>query len=248
MQPVPQRNCPVVLSGTPGRRRVAVVAVIAVAVVVVAVGLAALFGGGGKPGNSSAVSVAAGGVTAVDLSGVPGQLTIVGTSGGRVALTGSLHWAGRAAPVTRTYRADGVLHLSYRCGSPCTEDYRLAVPGRTAVAIRQPSGHVVISGLSGPLRITARSVNVSATGLRSPALTASITSGHLTASFAVPPRRLSLALTSAQATVRLPTSVRYLVSSQVTSGYVKVGVPEARGAARTVTARVDSGELNLLPT
>jgi hypothetical protein len=53
------------------------------------------------------------------------------------------------------------------------------VPWRTAVALREPAGQVVISGLTGRLQITASSVDVSATDPRCPSLAAMITSGHL---------------------------------------------------------------------
>jgi hypothetical protein len=236
------------------------VAVAAVAAVVLVVAVGRLSTGGqapidrvgSPPAGSQAVAVSASGVGTVDLRGVPGQLTVVGTSGGRVRLTGVLHWTGPDAPVaTRSVGHDGhVLHLSYRCaaGSPCTEDYRLAVPGRTATVIHQPSGHVMVSGLAGTLRILAASVDVSATGLRSPELSAQITSGHLSASFAVAPRQVSVALTSAQATVRLPPGIGYSVTSQVSSGYINVGIPRSAATTRTVTAHINQGELQLLPT
>ena len=47
-------------------------------------------------------------------------------------------------------------------------------------------------------------------------------------------------------TGHLPSSVAYRVSQQVTSGYVNAGIPQASGAGRTITARVDSGEVELL--
>jgi hypothetical protein len=248
--------------GRPGRwrpgSRVAAAAVAVLALVVLAVAVGELSAGGpggparaGSPPGSRAVAVTASAVGTVDLRGVPGLLTIVGARSGRVRLTGVLHWSGRAAPVaTRRLDRDGVLHLSYRCApaSPCTEDYRLVVPGRTATVIRQPSGHVIVSGVAGALRIVAASVDVSATGLRSPTLAAQITSGHLSASFAVAPRQISVALVSAQATVRLPGGVGYLVSSQVSSGFVHVGIPQVADSTRTVSARIDQGELQLLTT
>lgn len=245
-------------SRRPGRR-VAVVAVLVVAIAALAVALGRLGHGAGpdpaamagSPPGSRAVAVTATSVGTVDLRGVPGLLTIVGTSGGRVRLTGMLHWTGPAAPVaTRRLGHGGVLQLSYRCGraSPCSEDYRLAVPGGTATVIRQPSGHVLVSGLAGSLSILASNADVSATGLRSPVLAAQITSGHLAASFAVPPRRVSVTLTSAQATVLLPPGVGYLVSSQVRSGFVNVDIPRTASPARTVTARINQGELQLLPS
>jgi hypothetical protein len=107
---------------------------------------------------------------------------------------------------------------------------------------------VTLSGLAAPVRITAASVDVSASGLRSPSLTASLASGHLSAVFVRAPRRISLALTSAQATVRLPgVSPGYQVSQQVASGYVHVGVGQAASSPYQVQAQVTSGELELLP-
>ena len=224
--------------------------VAAAVLVVVALVQAASGGGGGPAGTTRAVSVTAGPVGTVDLQGAPGQVTIVAAAGGRVRLTGQLHWTGQA-PVTVARVGRGhVLWLDYRCAaaSPCTENYRLVVPRRTAVVLRQSSGHVIISGLAGALRITAASADVRAAGLRCPALVAAITSGHLSATFDAAPRRVSITLTSAQATVRMPASASYTVSSQVTSGYVHVGIPQASGTARTVTAHIDSGELELLPS
>jgi Toastrack DUF4097 len=205
----------------------------------------------GTPGHERGVSVTAGPVHTVDLQGVPGQISVQGTAGDQVRLTGTLRWAGQ--PPSGRESTDvvaSVLHLSYRCaaGSPCTEDYRLYVPDHTAVVLDQSSGHVTVTGLAQALRITGASLDISATGLRSPSLVATITSGHLSAAFAAPPRRVDVTLTSAQATLRLPAGTSYAVSQQVTSGSVNVGVPQASGASRTVTARVVSGDLELLPS
>ena len=208
-------------------------------------------GGGPATGTMTrAVSVVTGPADTVELQATQGQLTIVGSATGLVTLTGQLHWAGHA-PIasTRLNRAAGILRLSYRCAaaSPCGGNYRLVVPRRTAVVLHEPSGHVIITGLAGPLRITARSVDVSATALRSPSLAAWITSGHLRAAFDAAPRRVSITLLSAQATLRLPPGAAYAVRQRVTSGYVDVEIPRAAGAARTITARINSGELQLLP-
>jgi putative adhesin len=228
--------------------------VVALIVVVAATQSAGGTGSGPAAGTRS-VSITAGRVGTVDLEGVPGQLTITASDTDQVRLTGQLHWSGHApAASVRTGRttagAARVLHLDYVCAasSPCTEDYRLSVPARTAVAVSQPSGHVTISGLNAPLRISAGSVDVSASRLRSPTLTATITSGHLAAAFGVAPRRVSLTLTSAQATVHLPAvAPGYQLSQQVTSGYVHVGVTQAASSPHRVSVRISSGELELLP-
>jgi hypothetical protein len=219
-----------------------------VALVAVTAAAAAAAAASARGGTTRAVFVTAGSVRTVDLEAVPGQLTIVGVAGGRVSLTGQLDWTGHAPVATTELVRAHLLRLSYRCApaSPCTANWRLAVPWRTAIDLRQPAGHVVISGLAGPLRITAESVDVSATGLNSPELQAAITSGHLDAVFETPPTQVSVSLTSAQATLSLPGTAAYAVSTQVIAGYVHVGIPQAANATHAVTARVVSGELELL--
>jgi hypothetical protein len=245
-------------------RRATVILIVAGLVVValiVTIAATRSAGGTGSPPGTRAVSVTAGPAGTVDLESVPGQLTITASATHQIRLTGQLHWSGHApyasarttatAGTTVTAAPAGrTLHLDYVCatGSPCTEDYRLSLPAGTAVVLSQPSGHVIVSGLAGPLTITAASVDVSASGLRSPSLDARITSGHVSAAFTRAPRRISLALTSAQATVRLPgVSPGYQVRQQVVSGYVHVGVAQAASSPYQVRAQITSGELELLP-
>jgi hypothetical protein len=223
-----------------------VVAVVAVVALTIVLAAAARSRG---PRDTRAVSVAADSVHRVDFQGPPGQLSIAAAATSRVTLSGLVHWTGHDAVIVTGPRvADGVLHLGYRCAaaSPCTGHLRLVVPQRCGIVLTQPSGHVIVTGLAGPLRISARSVDVSAAGLRSPSLSASITSGHLSAWFRSPPARVGLTLVSAQAALHLPGRVPYRVSQQVTSGYVHAGIPQASTADRTITARIDSGELELL--
>ncbi len=233
----------------PWRTAAFVVGVVAVVVLTLVLAAAARDRGHGDSATRT-VSVAADSVRAVYLQGAPGQLSIDAVRTSRVTLSGQLHWtAGRSAViVTRPRLAGGVLHLAYRCAahSPCTQRLRLVVPQHCGIVLREPSGHVIMSGVAGPLWIRARGVDVSAAGLRSPSLAASITSGHLSAVFASPPRRVSITLISAQATLHLPAGAAYRLSQQVTSGYVHAGIRQASAAGRTITARIDSGELELL--
>jgi hypothetical protein len=225
-----------------------VVGVVAVVVLTIVLAAAARNRGHG-PSGTRTVSVAADSVRTVDLQGPPGQLNILAAQTSRVTLSGQVHWTGRSAVIVNGPRLiDGVLHLGYRCAahSPCTGRLRLVVPQHCGIVLRQPSGHVIATGLAGPLRISARSVDISATGLRSPSLAAAVTSGHLRAWFVSPPGRVGLTLVSAQATLHLPATVPYRISPQVTSGYVRAGVPQASNADRTITARINSGELELL--
>jgi hypothetical protein len=205
--------------------------------------------------GSVAVSVSAASVSTVVFNGPPGQLSISGEPGNaasaqQVTLTGQVHWVpGHRAAVAIGPRQSGhVLRLGYRCaaGSPCTGHLRLTLPERTALVLDQPSGHVVMYRLAGRLRIYARSVDISASALRSPVLTAAITSGHLSAAFLSPPRQLGVTLLSAQATVLLPRGAVYRVSQQISGGYLAAGVAQSPTASRTITARITSGELALV--
>jgi hypothetical protein len=206
------------------------------------------------PGSVS-VSVSTASVSTVVFDGPPGQLSITGEPGNaasaqQVTLTGQVHWVpGHRAAVAIGPRQSGrVLRLGYRCaaGSPCTCHLRLTLPERTALVLDQPSGHVVMYRLAGRLRINARSVDISASALRSPALTAVITSGHLSAAFLSPPRQLAVTLLSAQATVSLPAGSAYRLSQQVSGGYLAAGVAQSPTASRTISAQITSGELALV--
>lgn len=227
----------------------------AVAVTVVVVSAAAADGRpplvAGGDGARSLSFTTSGPVRKVELIGLAGKLTVTGTAGDRAGLTGPVQWNGPAAPqiTSRFDRLTGTLKLTSSCaaGSPCTADWRLTVPRRASLVLFQPSGQVTLAGLAGPVRIGAASVDISATGLRSPSLVAYIGSGHLAAGFAAPPRRLAVNLTSAQATIHLPDSVRYAVTSNVTSGYLQNGIPTSATAARTIRVRISSGEVSLLP-
>ena len=192
----------------------------------------------------------ASGVGSIDFRGVPGQLVLAGTRPGQVTMTGQLRGEGGAPVVeTRFDHGTGVLTVSVRCApaTRCTQNLRLTVPGVTGAAVSQPSGRVVATGLAGPLRITTANADVSASGLRSADLSVVVANGHLSAAFAVPPHRVSITLISAQATVRLPDHTGYRVIREVTSGSIRVAIPQTGGATRIVTARIDSGELKLLP-
>jgi hypothetical protein len=200
--------------------------------------------GAGEPARQ--VSVTAAHVTSVIFEGVPGKLSVIGTGTTRVSLTGQLRWTGRP-PLTATRFEDGgrVLLLSYRCVA-CTEDFQLTVPYGEAVTLNQSSARLTLTGLTGAISITATNVAVIATGLRTTALVASITSGTLTAGFEVAPSLVDVTLRSAQCTLRLPVSVRYQVSQRVADGNVTIAVPQGGTAANRVIAHVTSGDLELL--
>ena len=204
---------------------------------------------GPAPGTTTRVVQVTEHASVVNLQGVPGHLVIDGTGIGAVRLTGQVRGTG-TVPVaaTRLDRPAGVLVVSIRCApaSQCTQNLRLVVPADTGIVVQQPGGQVTVAGLAGSLRLTGAHVNIGASGLRTPTLTAAITDGHLSAAFTLAPEQVSITLTSAQAALRLPGRAAYRISQQVVSGYIHATIPQESSSTRTVTARLRSSELELL--
>jgi hypothetical protein len=195
------------------------------------------------------VNVTASGISTVDYQGAPGRLTIVSTASGQVALTGQVTGTGTPT-VKSTNEANGTLAITVTCaaGGTCNGVLQLAVPHQTALTVQQPGGNVTATGLGGPLSFSGSNVDITATGLTSASLTATVTSGQLDATFTVPPSQVSVTLTSATAMLALPTSVPYRVVNPGSPTSVNSTVPESATAANTVTVNINSGELQLQPS
>jgi hypothetical protein len=198
------------------------------------------------------VQVTASQVRTADIQGVRGNLAIAGsgTGAGPVTLSGSLNWIGQSPAVRAALdHATATLTVTITCaaGSPCTENLQLDVPSGTATSLRQSGGQITAENVAGPVSLITTGANITASGLRSPSLTAQLSSGQLTAAFSAPPIQVSVALDNAQATVRLPSSTGYQVTQQVSSGSADVKIPQASGTGHSVMVRLQSSELELLP-
>ena len=79
-------------------------------------------------------------------------------------------------------------------------------------------------------------------------LRAVINGGQLTADFVRPPRSVRVQLIRADGTVRVPGTVRYRVSQQVSGGSADVRVPRSGSSGRTIVATVRDSQLALLPS
>jgi hypothetical protein len=116
------------------------------------------------------------------------------------------------------------------------------------LTVQQPSGQLTLAGLSGRLSITAASADVVARHLDAAHLGASITAGRFDASFDAPPQSVQIELTRADGTLRVPGTVRYRVSQQVSGGSADVRVPRSSSAGRTIVATLHDSQLALLPS
>lgn len=218
----------------------------------------------GAGSGAATTSFASRGVETVELDGFNGKLTIGLGSATQVTVTSSAAGPNAAAPY---FRLDApahtlVLACSGRHGTGAAAgssgsasaaavacpaaDYGVSVPAGMGVKLDELSGQASLTGLSGPVSITATSADTTAQGLRTAEFTAAVTSGTLDASFATAPAHVAVSATSAHATLRLPGTVHYDVAQQAVSADIEVGVPESDTSPYEVQAVATSGEISLL--
>lgn len=229
---------------------------LASAAIVLALGVAAMIWHAGSHPGPGAVSTTHGadGVQTLELDGFNGKVTL-GVNGSQIAATAQ-PVNGDVAPGLEFHLNDQTHVLTLACFDehsgkgpiPCpATEYKISVPAGMGVQLHLLNGQATLSDLSGPLQITASSAYVLAQDLKTPDFTATITSGTLNTTFASAPTHVAVTVTSAQASLHLPGTVSYAVQQQTSSAYVQVSIPQAPGAAHTVQANANSGEISLLP-
>ena len=188
------------------------------------------------------------GVTTVDLDGFSGNIIVTATATTGISDIVQAGNGQSAADVLDTY--DSATHtLRLYCaisGGCAASDYTVTVPEHVGFILRQISGQAQLSGLSGPVSVTATSANTTFTGLATSSFTAVITSGQLNATFAAVPGRVAVSVVSASASVYLPGAAQYAVAQHVDSGNVNVQVPQNPSSANTVDTTVTSGQISLM--
>jgi len=187
------------------------------------------------------ISLSAAGVDTVEIDGIAGQVSVTAASSTGIGDAGS------SQPLL--HRLDSGTHtLQLFCpgnGKCPAAVYTVTIPKGVGLTLNQVSGQTALTGLSGPVDITASSDSVTATGLDTGSFTASITSGELNAEFTAPPRQTVLTVISADATLSLPGTNEYTVVQHVTSGNIDIGVPQGPNTPHVIDATVVSGEISL---
>lgn len=198
------------------------------------------------------VQHAAAGVSTVELDGINGSLTVgVGNSAQISATAQPANGHSAPALVLKLNAATHVLTLicpNSNGGSAATcpaSTYAVLVPAHVGVTLHEVSGQAVLTGLSGPISITAASADTSAQGLLTTDFSAAITSGTLNASFATAPTHVSVTVISAQASLQFPASASYDVRQKSVSADIQVNIPQSSTSVHTVQVSATSGEINL---
>ncbi len=206
-------------------------------------------------------------VTAIEVSAPGASVTVRRDAARRVTLASSESWL-LTRPFVRRVRHGRTLTVSVGCPQlnpfeDCGVGLTISVPASTQVRADVGSGSLSVSGLSGPLavsattgsitltddsgpaRVQATAGSISAFGLTSPRLSAAVGAGSLVLRFASAPQSLGLAVGSGSGNVALPPGTSYRVTSRGT-GVLRIATGlAAPGSGRLLTARVGTGMMTL---
>lgn len=198
-----------------------------------------------------------------------GSVTIRAGQDGRIAITRTLQWVFGKPGVTQSWH-DGVLNVGATCPKfdpfeDCQADVTISVPAGTAVTAEAGAGSVVVTGISGsvhlaatsgllrvgrvsgPLWLSATSGFVAGrTGLSSPQVYASVTSGSIALRLDAGPRLLTVGVGSGYANVMLPRGFSYRIVGSDGPGTLQIapGLSDP-GSARLLTATIGTGEVKI---
>jgi hypothetical protein len=206
-------------------------------------------------------------VTAIEVSAPGASVTVRPVTAGRVTLASSESWL-LTRPFVRPVRHGKTLTVSVGCPQlnpfeDCGVGLTIGVPASMRVQADVGAGSLSVSGLSGPLRVSATTGSItlthdtgpvqvqatagsiSAFGLTSPRVSAAVRAGSLRLQFATAPQSLALAVGSGSGRVALPHGSSYRITSHGPGVLHVASGLAAPGSERLLTARVGGGMITL---
>lgn len=173
-------------------------------------------------------------------------------------------------PSVRTRQVGDRLVVSSSCpfspGLPCTGRVQLVVPADVAVLGGSSDGHLLLSGLTGPLdvhnadggvelrdvtgrlRLSTSDGSVRAEGLASDQVTIDTADGSVQLSFATPPTTVRASTSDGSLEIVVPKDgTAYAVSVSVSDGSQDVDVPTDPESSRTIDVHTSDGSVRILP-
>ncbi|MEV7021314.1 DUF4097 family beta strand repeat-containing protein [Kitasatospora sp. NPDC093558] len=195
------------------------------------------FGGGDEEHRTVSYGVTDG-VRELVIEGHTGGVVVTG-GGSAVQVTETQNYKGDAPRTTHEVK-DGVLRLTYDCDS-CGVGYDVQVPAGTKVSVKQTTGGVRLIGLAAEVDASVGNGGVEATGLTSQQVRLSATNGGVRADFASAPAKVEARTANGGVRLKVPAAAEYAVDAQAGVGGVDLGIPSKTGAARSITARAETG-------
>lgn len=203
----------------------------------------------------------------LDMLAGRGTVEVLAGRPGEVQVERVLTWDRAKPQVTQSWERD-TLKVGVVCPTrqrtACSADYRVLVPPDAAVTAAVGNGplavtgvhgkldltvtkddDVLVSDVSGALKIRSRDGRVVASGLRSPTVDVQVREGELTLAFAGVPTAVTAVLVDGSLSIDVPDEGLYRVIGDVTDGARTIDVETADSAPSTIIARVSSGNLRI---
>ncbi|MQS12728.1 DUF4097 domain-containing protein [Streptomyces kaniharaensis] len=201
-------------------------------------GMSACLPGGGEDEHRTVSYGVTDTVRELVIEGHTGGIVVTG-GGSAVQVTERQNYKGDAPRTTHEVK-DGVLKLTYDCGS-CGVGYDVQVPAGTKVRVKEETGGVRLVGLAADVDAAVETGGVEASGLTSQQVKLSARNGGVHADFAAAPTKVEANASTGGVRLKVPTGEAYAVDAHAEVGGVEVGIPSQAGAARTITARAETG-------
>jgi hypothetical protein len=177
-----------------------------------------------------------------------GDVKVVGTDADRVTVRRTTHWV-TGEPKPSNAVSGGVLRLADDCGGwtlfRCNTSYRIEVPRGLAVDVHADAGDVEVRGVTGAVRLSSDSGDVSGHGLAGARVRATSDSGDVRLGLVSSPASLEAQTDSGDVDVELPRG-EYALDAHTDSGDTSVhGIVRYDRADHVVSARTDSGDVTV---
>ncbi|MFE9422082.1 DUF4097 family beta strand repeat-containing protein [Kitasatospora sp. NPDC006697] len=175
------------------------------------------------------------------VQGRTGTIRVVG-GGEAVTVTEHQRYQDEHPVTSHQVGADGTLTLGYRCDH-CGVGYEVHVPAGTVVKLTDETGDVLLSGLTGEVRVRTGTGRIQATGLAGSTAELTAGTGSVSAEFTASPTSVNAATETGSIRIAVPGSTGYAVSAGARTGSVKVSVPRSDTTGRTIEAHAGTGSV-----
>ncbi|GAA2230772.1 DUF4097 family beta strand repeat-containing protein [Kitasatospora sp. NPDC001175] len=183
-------------------------------------------------------------VNSLVIEGGTGDIRVVG---GGTGVRVTEHQTYRStAPAAEHSTSAGTLTLSYKCpDGDCGIGYEVEVPAGTRVRVKDGTGNVHLSGLSGEVEAQTGTGGIDAKRMSSDRASLSTSTGDVSTVFTTQPHTLKATTSTGNVTVKVPTGDPYAVTATSDTGTVDQRIAQQPGAAHSIVATTNTGDVRI---
>lgn len=155
-------------------------------------------------------------------------------------------------PKVSTSLENGVLTVTGRCSNRpistgyCSVDLDITAPASAAVTVRSSTGDVSLNGLSGTIRATTSTGDITLQTTRSTNLTTTTSTGDVSIVLVTAPQQITARTSVGDITVVVPADgTAYRVDAATSTGTRTLRVPTDAAAARLLDLTTSTGDITL---